>query len=375
MKTLILSCNTGEGHNSCAKAVKEYFDLQREPCEIADALGFISENVSKIASDAHAMMYRHMPSLFDSSYRYYERHPSSLEENSAVYQLLTRAAEPLYRYLRGGHYDAVICTHVFAGLMVTDILKRHPLPIATCLIATDYTCSPMFQESALDCCFIPHSSLAGEFEGPTTPRSKMIDCGIPARQMFYATTPKDEAKRLVGVAPSNRHLLMMCGSMGGGPMKHVAELLCDELVGGREITVVCGTNQHLFKSLRKEYADCPQIHVKGYVEDVSLLMDSADLYLTKPGGISVTEAAVKSLPMALIDAVAGCEEHNLRFFTQRGGAVCLTTTTDLVPDVLSLLDDEARLREMRANLADMQPRNAAKTIYEQMKKIVKAKAA
>ena len=29
MKTLILSCSTGEGHNSCAKAIKEYYDSKR----------------------------------------------------------------------------------------------------------------------------------------------------------------------------------------------------------------------------------------------------------------------------------------------------------------------------------------------------------
>ena len=27
MNTLILSCNTGQGHNSCAAAIKEYYDL------------------------------------------------------------------------------------------------------------------------------------------------------------------------------------------------------------------------------------------------------------------------------------------------------------------------------------------------------------
>ena len=375
MKALILSCNTGEGHNSCAKAVKEYFDLQGVPCEIADALGFISEGASKLASDAHVMMYRHIPGLFDSSYRYYERHPSSLEENSVVHQVLTRATEPLYRYLSRGKYNIVICTHVFAALMVTNLLKKHPLPIATCSIATDYTCSPMFQDSALDCYCIPHGSLAGEFEGPTTPLCKMIDCGIPVRQMFFSSLPKYEAKKLAGVAPSDRHLLMMCGSMGCGPMKHIADLLRGGMRDGCEMTIVCGTNQHLLKSLQREYAKCSHIHVKGYVQDISLLMDSADLYLTKPGGISVTEAAVKALPMVLVDAVAGCEEHNLRFFTQRGVAICSATTEALAADALLLLHDEARLQEMRINLAGLQPRNAAQTIFEHMRRLAQMKAA
>ena len=46
MKTLILTCNTGEGHNSCATAIKEYFESNREECYIKDGLGFISLKVS-----------------------------------------------------------------------------------------------------------------------------------------------------------------------------------------------------------------------------------------------------------------------------------------------------------------------------------------
>ena len=43
------------------------------------------------------------------------------------------------------------------------------------------------------------------------------------------------------------------------------------------------------------------------------MMDSADLFLTKPGGISTTEAMVKGLPMVLVNVVGGCETPNLEF--------------------------------------------------------------
>ena len=46
MKTLILSCATGQGHNSCACAIKEYFELQGEHCDIVDGLSLISGAVT-----------------------------------------------------------------------------------------------------------------------------------------------------------------------------------------------------------------------------------------------------------------------------------------------------------------------------------------
>ncbi|MFR7461994.1 MAG: hypothetical protein ACLUW8_14630 [Subdoligranulum sp.] len=44
-------------------------------------------------------------------------------------------------------------------------------------------------------------------------------------------------------------------------------------------------------------------------------MQASDLFLTKPGGLSTSEAMAAELPMVLIDAVAGCETHNLNFFS------------------------------------------------------------
>ena len=47
-KVLLLSCNTGQGHNSCAQAVKEYFEGRDIQCEILDSLDFISEGFGRV---------------------------------------------------------------------------------------------------------------------------------------------------------------------------------------------------------------------------------------------------------------------------------------------------------------------------------------
>ena len=57
MRTLILSCNTGEGHNSCAKAIQETYAAHGETCDIVDALQFISKRASQFISDWHSRIY------------------------------------------------------------------------------------------------------------------------------------------------------------------------------------------------------------------------------------------------------------------------------------------------------------------------------
>ena len=96
--------------------------------------------------------------------------------------------------------------------------------------------------------------------------------------------------------------------------------------------------------------------------ELSLLYDSTDLLLTKPGGISTTEAAVKGLPMVLFDAVGGCETSNLEYFVEKGGALTEAGTDALCDCCRTLLRDPMTLAAMSLRLRNCFPQNAAEII-------------
>ena len=75
MKVLILSANTGGGHNSTARALADQLVKQNIEYEIADTLAFISEKVSDFISWGHSYVYRKLPKLFGVGYRFEEKHP------------------------------------------------------------------------------------------------------------------------------------------------------------------------------------------------------------------------------------------------------------------------------------------------------------
>lgn len=93
-------------------------------------------------------------------------------------------------------------------------------------------------------------------------------------------------------------------------------------------------------------------------------MDSADLYMTKPGGISTTEAASKRLPMVLVNAVAGCETYNMRYFIHLGAAATADTPEELAGLALALLTDPAELRRMSDAYRSPAPAPAAEVIRD-----------
>lgn len=364
MRVLILSCNTGGGHNACAGAIQKAFAEIGHPCDIADALAFVSNKLSKFMSWGHTTMYRHIPGLFRKGYGFAEKHPAMLQDDAAVYKLLTGGTEQLYAYIQEGGYDTVVCTHVFSGLLLRQTMKEYPLQPKTAFVGTDYTCSPGTDKSELDYYFIPAESLSEEFVSQGVPANKLVPSGIPIRKEFYEHKNKPNAKRKIDIDPDHMHLLMMCGSMGCGPLEKLTKLLSDGMDKTMELSIVCGTNEKLHSDLTEEFGDLPNVHIHGFVKDISAMMDSADLYLTKPGGLSTTEAAAKRLPMVFIDAVAGCEEYNLNYFVRLGGAVTADSPEALAQLCLALMRDSNRLEQMRSALETLPRQNAAQVICD-----------
>lgn len=362
MRVLILSCNTGEGHNSCAKAIKEVFDKTCDVCTTEDALRFISDKTSHFISWGHTYMYRHIPSLFNWGYDFTENHTGVFKEKNMLYHFFGKGTEELYRCIAAGNYDTVICVHPFAALMLTEVMRRYQPPIKTAFVATDYTCSPSVKDSELDYYFIPSHLLARDFACEHITADHVIASGIPIRQAFYAQGDKEKAKRIFGIKPQNKHVVMMCGSMGCGPMEELVDGLSGQ-TDGLEVTVICGTNHKLKTQLESKYNGRPNLHIRGFVRDMSTMLDSADLYLTKAGGISVTEALTKKVPMVFINAVAGCEAYNSDFFVALGCAVKSESVQELVGICTSLIRDEERYNDMMAAFDSVPIQNAAECMY------------
>ena len=338
MNILILSCNTGEGHNSVARALKEQFDADGVACTIADALSFGFKGQSYIISNGHVFVYRHLPRLFGTVYRYEERH-SKADSRSLIYRANINFADRLYRYIQENGFDVIICVHVFPAIAITEIKRRYHPSFRSYFVATDYTCSPGANQSKLDGYFIPHDKLIPEFVSCGIPREKLYPFGMPIRRAFYSHKSQSLARREMSLPEDRPVVLCMGGSMGAGPMKKLIPLLSEQLKNSACIVAVCGHNEKMLARLRS--LQLKNVISVGYTTKVSEYMDSADLILTKAGGLSSSEAAAKALPIVYVDAVPGCETRNIEFFCQNHYAVAGHSAEEISALVTSLLADEA----------------------------------
>lgn len=345
MKVLILSCSTGQGHNSVANAIAETLDARGHTWEMEDALRFVSDLTSKFFSRGHSFLYCHFPELFQVGYGAAERFPAALAEGSVAYRFFARGAEDLYEYCKQAQFDAIICTHVFAAMILTEVRSSWELPAKCYFVATDYTVYPGVQDTRMDAYFIPDDRLAGAYTDKHT-----VTSGIPVYQQFFQVLDKKKAKQSLGISPEKAHILVMCGSMGCGPMEDIAQRIAKGMGESCTLSICCGTNRRLYRKLAELYRNDSQVQVYGFVQDVQRMMAAADVYVTKPGGISTTEAMSQGLPMVLVDAVAGCEDYNMRYFRELGAAVAAKEPQEIAGLCLDLVEDLPRRQAMSRTL-------------------------
>lgn len=363
LQILILSGSTGEGHNSCAKAIKEKFESNSHSCTIVDSFLFFSPFIAKAISAGHSLIYRYVPFMFRYGYAFFEKHSKIYSGSSLLDSFFSWGGKKLAAYINSNNYDIIICAHAFSAFMLTKAQKYLKYESKTAFVATDFTCSPTAEKSIVDTFFIPHESLMDEFANLGVDKTKIIPVGIPVRSDFYNTVDKQYAKQTVGVNPKNKHLLIMCGSMGCGPISNITLKIAKQVSMDTEITVICGKNKSLFKRLSCIHKGNPNVHICGFTDKISLYMDSADVYMTKPGGISLSEGSVKKLPMVILESVGGCESHNLTFYKCHGAALGGTKDCNTVNCCIELLNDNDLCIQMKENLSALKIDDAINQIY------------
>lgn len=358
MKALILSCNTGQGHNTAGRAVLEAMLARGLDVEMRDALAFGGQKTSSGVSGGYIKITQSVPALFGRMYKVGSAISNPFIK-SPVYYANKLYAEKLRDYIVQNGIDTVICPHLFPAEALTFLRRRHGLQARCYGVATDYTCTPFWEETDVDAFFIPHERLRAEYERKGIKPEKLIVTGIPVSRAFRGKTDMRAAREALGLPTEARIFLLMSGSMGFGDVPDIADNLLR--LGGEStrVLVLTGHNDRLTKKLNERFGAGGRVTPVGFTDKVALYMDACDATLTKPGGLTSTEAAVKNVPYVLTAPIPGCETVNQRFLGELG--VALPTTTPLESAQAAMLlcvDEPMRLNELKSQREQINSRAA-----------------
>lgn len=345
MKAAILTCNTGQGHNSVSKSIDETLKGRGIECEVIDTLSFAGKYTFGIVSGLYSKMITITPQVFGVMYRAGDIMSGSMSK-SPVYYANSLYAENLYRFLIDNSFDTAICPHLFPAEALTYLRRHKGLSIGCYMIMTDYTCIPFLEETDMDAIFIPHEDLTDEFVCKGLQREKLVCTGIPVLQKFRKTTAKEEARAVLGIDRESSAFLVIGGGEGCGNFLKLTQKLIEYGDDRTRVVVLTGRNNRLRGEIDRRYGDYGCVKAVVFNEQVQLYMDACDVILTKPGGLTSTEASVKNIPIIHTNPTSGCETRNARFFTERGLSVMAADENTTAKYAVTLAGDSGAKSEM-----------------------------
>ncbi len=144
-------------------------------------------------------------------------------------------------------------------------------------------------------------------------------------------------------------LLQLAGGFGVGPIEKLF-LSILQVETPIELVVVAGRNAEL-KTRLEQLAVPPRhvAHVLGFTTEMDELMAAADLVVSKPGGLTTSEALARGTPMAVVNPIPGQESRNSDFLLENAAAIKVNNVATLPYKLEQLLSTPGRLAELTAN--------------------------
>ena len=201
----------------------------------------------------------------------------------------------------------------------------------------------------MDAVFTPHPDLSDAFVKRGIPAELLLTSGVPVDQAFTAHVEKADARLTLDLPVDLPCYLVMTGGEGCGDAQTLTKKLLERLKGrDARIIVLTGHNGQLLRSLENRFGGDVRVLAVPFTNQVPLYMDACDVLLTKPGGISSTEAAVKGIPMVHTPPIPGVETLNAQFFSERGMSVFAPNEDSAAENAIRLAMDLPQRSRMLA---------------------------
>ena len=329
---------------------------------VVDSYKYAASVVSRVVSDGYLRMVKTIPQMYRFLYDRAERATQVGPFRAWVHQF---TAGNLRRLLQDLRPDVVVCTHAFPCGVMAEYKKQFADSPPVFGVVTDFAVHAFWIHKNIDGYAVATDEMREALVSRGVLRDRIVVSGIPIKASFGDISGDRLALRArLGLPLDRRVVLMMGGGLGIGPLEMmmraldaVSEPLCAVAIVGRSRR---SEHRVLECAHRVRYP----MRIERFVNNVHEYMHASDLLITKPGGLTSSEALAAELPMVLFKPLPGQEERNTRYLVQRRAAVRAKNERDLTKTVQTLFASAAKLAQMRAAMESLRKPHAAAQIAQ-----------
>ncbi len=356
-----MSASAGAGHVRAAQALCETAERGFPALKLThvDVLDLVPPTFRKLYFEGYLKLIEKAPLLWAYLYQHTDK-PARESKISAIRKQIERInTRKLYAEIEKINPDAIVCTHFLAPeLLSRRIRKGHRVPPVFVQV-TDFDVHALWIHPHMRGYFVANEEIAWRTARRGIDANAVHVTGIPISPQFLQTLDRFTCARDVGLDPSVTTLLVMAGGAGVGDVESLVERLA-AIDRKFQIVALACKNEKLLTKLQAVAQQYPgKIFPMGFTRTIERLMKSADIAVTKPGGLTTSECLAMGLPMIVVAPIPGQEERNADYLLESGIALRANDADALEYKLMRLLEAPEKLGDMRSRMGNIARPDAA----------------
>lgn len=362
MNILILSASTGGGHMRASKAIGGYMTQKNTDInvKIVDSLLYISPILNKTVTGGYVYLATKTPKLYGKLYDLTNKDHKFANFVTRLNNIFANKLLPLIDDFRP---DIIITTHPFPTEMVSRLKSKKEINIPLICIMTDYAPHKAWISDKVDAYIVANDDMVTKMITEGVDSRCIYPYGIPVDEVFFEEKEKQLVIEELGLDKNLPTILMMAGSFGVSNVFDVYENIID-IDLDFQIILVTGRNQKLYNHFEEVIGSSPKkTKLIYFTDEINKFMQASDIIITKPGGLTVTEALACNIPMAVFNAIPGQEEENAEFLLKHNMAVRISDGNSCRAAIVELLKDSEKLEDMKEACKSFDKNDSTKNIF------------
>jgi len=348
-KVLILTASTGEGHNQAAKTIEGVYTQRGYECHRVDMFKSTHRSMDVLMADGYRILASNLPKMYGTLYKQCD----TPNFNSLIARRVLKITEMrLNKVIHRMNPSLIIATHPFAVPVIGHMKAKGRCTQPFIQVVTDFKAHYAYIDPHVDAYITASDFTKSSLIKRGIPEQKVFAYGIPVKPDFLNRAETGVER----IATSQRfELLIMGGSMGLKPIRHVVRAVAEN-PRNIHMTVVCGNNRILKNNLELRFAEYIQqgrMEILGFVSNIPELMARCHVIVTKPGGLTSSEAINMSIPMLIPFSIPGQEQENTDFLVESGMALAVNGAEDINDKINHLMDNPQLYEAMSRNMTQL----------------------
>ena len=362
MRILIATVTAGGGHLAAAAALDEAWRATRprDVVERVDLVKFFSPLHRKIHAEGYVKLVERAPELWGMIFAKTDSPKVARRLNKIQNLFPSRSRQRFAQFVKQFKPDAVLCTHYAPVELLGEMKKKSTTasPFVASVV-TDFEAHALWMGAGVDLYCVAAEETKARLVARGAAAEDVVPTGIPIAAKFSTKVDVLAVRKTLGLRDDLPVLLVLSGGFGMGPVGKILGQL-DKVAAEFQTVVVCGRNEELRRELAAQDRKHPT-RVLGFASNMHELMAVANLIITKPGGLTSSEALAVGKPLLILDPIPGQEAANSDFLLERGAAAKVNRVEDVPFKVAQLLSSK-KLAELAKAAAALGHVDAAANI-------------